>query len=110
MVDAMQLASLAICLWIILHRSTQLGELESNSTALKDEPPVHLASCPSLSCRRMVHTVALLFLVASHATSHRCEPVGIVLHLHRLHQFPSRDCDAGSIQTDEELADLRGSY
>ena len=110
MVDAMQPSSSAFCIWVVLHWSTQFGELEPNSTALEDEPPIHLAACPSLSCRRMVHTVAVSFLVASHASSYWNKPVGSILHLHCMHQFPTCDSYAGSIQTDEELADLRSSY
>jgi hypothetical protein len=97
LVDALQPSSLALWLWIVLHWATQSRELETDSTAPEYESSLHLVACFALSCRGLDDTAAILFLVACHASSHRHEPVGVILHFHRLHQFSTCHCDADCI-------------
>ena len=97
LVDAMQPTSLTLCLWLVFHWATQSRELETDSTAPEYEPSLHLVTCLALSCRGLVHTAPILFLVACHASSHRYKPVGVILHFHCLHKFPACDGDADGL-------------
>ncbi len=97
MVDAMQPPSLALCLWVVFHWSTQSRELVTDSTTLKNEPSLHLVACIALSCRGLVDTAAFLLSMAVNTARHKRRHLGVILHFHCLHQFPACDGDADCI-------------